>query len=453
MAQHGSGHRRSSRDPDAGQRDREDRPQKPERGRRAARAERPPWDDAFSSDTDPDLPSWAEPASYRPGHADTRVRRTPAGPPRHGYADPDDGRGPGASSVPASYGDPYGPADASEYRDTAGYQQGDRGGVGYQERDDQLGAGEHGETGSYHDGAPATSDDYLDDGSNQDQYRRQSSDTREAYAADSGRPYSEAEPGYADRDRSVSEPEPQNEAPGRLARRGRAAAARLRKSRRRVYRLSTAAIVVAVLVAGGWILFGQPKHKPLPYVTTLQAGEFKSVPNACAAVGAEVLNKYLPEPGRTTTQEQADGMNSQCSFTIDKKPTFLVLEVSAVAYEPFAAASGDGSATHNAQDNFKLTQQGLVQPLPKSPFPPAVITPIPKFGQQAFSAFQREHVTGIVTYVASVIVRERNVLVTVTLSGQQAGHGFGPVSQAALAAGARAAADNVLAKVQGQPTA
>jgi hypothetical protein len=428
VAQHGPGHRRSSRDPDAAQRDREDRAQKPERGRRAARPERPPWDDAFGSDTDPDLPSWAEPASYRPGHAGTSVRRAPGGPPRHGYADPDDGRALGGSSVPASYGDPYGPADAAQYREPAGYQQGDGGSVGYQEPDDQPGLEEHREAGG-HD------------------------DAREPYAAGSDSTYSEAEPDYADRDRSVSKPKPRSEPPGGLARRGRAAAARLRKSRRRVYRLSTAAIVVAVLVAGGWILFGQPKHKPLPYVTTLQSGEFKSVPNACAAVGAEVLNKYLPEPGRTTTQEQSDGMNSQCSFTIDKKPTFLVLEVSAVAYEPFAAASGDGSATHNAQDNFKLTQQGLVQPLPKSPFPPAVITPIPKFGQQAFAAFQREHVAGIVTYVASVIVRERNVLVTVSLSGQQAGHGFGPVSQAALAAGARAAADNVLAKVQVRPTA
>jgi hypothetical protein len=217
--------------------------------------------------------------------------------------------------------------------------------------------------------------------------------------------------------------------------------------------MAAAAIVVVVLAAGGWILFGRPTPKPLPYVTTLQAGEFKSVPDACTAVTATVLDQYLPGPDRKVTQEQAGSTDSQCSFVLDKRPVFLVLEASAQAFRPFAAASGDGSASDYALDNFRLARQGLATPPKKSPLPPAVISAIARLGQQAFTAYQPEHVTGIVTDVVTVVVLERNVLITVSLSGQDSGHGFGPVSEATLQAGARAAAASVLAKVLTQPTA
>jgi hypothetical protein len=74
-------------------------------------------------------------------------------------------------------------------------------------------------------------------------------------------------------------------------------------------------------------------------------------------------------------------------------------------------------------------------------------------GQQAFMAFQNEHVVGIVTDIVTVVVRERNVVIIASLSGQESGHGFGPVPVATLEAGARAAAQAVLAKVLTQPTA
>ena len=130
-----------------------------------------------------------------------------------------------------------------------------------------------------------------------------------------------------------------------------------------------------------------------------------------------------------------------------------MLEVQAQSYEPFAAAAGDGSASGNAQDNFALAQQGLAHPLKKSPLPPAQISRLAGVGQQSFMALQNERVSGIVTDVVTVVIRERNVVITASMSGQESGHGFGPVPVSTLQAGAQAAAKALLAKVMTQPTA
>lgn len=241
-------------------------------------------------------------------------------------------------------------------------------------------------------------------------------------------------------------------------RRGRAAATRLRKSRRRVYRWCGLAIVACVIAAGITAILTHHAPKPVLYVTSLLPGEFKSVPSACASVSTTVLNQYLPEPGRTSTSELSGSTDSQCSFTVDRKPTFLVLEITAEAYQPFAAAtaagSAAGSASANAQDNFALAQQDLTKKPPKySPLSAAQIAPLPGTGQQAFVAVQHEHVSGIDSEKVTVVVRERNVLITVSESGQESGHGFGPVPVSSLQAGAEAAARDVLAKARAEPTA
>jgi len=238
-----------------------------------------------------------------------------------------------------------------------------------------------------------------------------------------------------------------------MRRRGRAAATRLRKSRRRVYRWGGAAIAACVIAAGIVAIMTHHNPKPLPYVTSLQHGEFTSVPNACTSVGTSVLNQFLPGSGRTTTNTQASTTNSQCSFTVDSKPNFLVMQVQAESFQPFAAAAADGSATGNAQDNYALAQLGLAHPPKKSPLPRAQISKLTGMGQQAFMAFQHEHVVGIVTDIVTVVVRDRNVVIIASLSGQESGHGFGPVPVATLEAGARAAAQAVLAKVMTEPTA
>ena len=46
-----------------------------------------------------------------------------------------------------------------------------------------------------------------------------------------------------------------------------------------------------------------------------------------------------------------------------------------------------------------------------------------------------------------MVVRDRNVLIIVTMQGQQHGGGFGPVPAATLRAGALAAAHDVLAGI------
>jgi hypothetical protein len=232
----------------------------------------------------------------------------------------------------------------------------------------------------------------------------------------------------------------------------RAAAARLRRSRRRVVRWGGLAIVVCVIAAvAAAIALNQPAPK-LPYVTGLQKGEFKSVPNSCTDVTPAVLNQYLPATGRTSTEEFSGPSASECTFTVDRRPLFVVLEVDAQAYLPFAAASGNGSASQNALDNMRTARAALAAPGKHAALPAATITALTGFGQKAFSALQHGHVAGFMTDVVHVLVLERNVLITISVQGQESGHGFGPVSDATLEAAAQAAARSVLAQVRTQPT-
>jgi hypothetical protein len=235
-------------------------------------------------------------------------------------------------------------------------------------------------------------------------------------------------------------------------RQSRAAAARLRKSRRRVYRWCGVAIVVCVIGAVTAVLATRSSPKPQLYVTSLQPGEFKSVPSACSSVSASVLDQYLPGSGRKTTNQFSGTTQSECSFTVDAKPVFRLLEVTAQAYQPLAAASGDGSASANAKDNLAEVKENLVDPGKKSPLSPARITPLTGLGQQAFAASQRETVGDIVSNLVTVVVLDRNVLITVQMTAQQSS-GFTSTPTGTLQAGATAAARDVLAKVATQPTA
>ncbi|MBO0830766.1 MAG: hypothetical protein J2P28_03705 [Actinobacteria bacterium] len=235
---------------------------------------------------------------------------------------------------------------------------------------------------------------------------------------------------------------------------GRAAATRLRKSRRRVYRWSAIGIVVCVVAGAIAVFVTRNNAQPPPYVTSLLPGEFKSVPSACSSISTTVLTQYLPGGSRTMTNQFSEPTQSQCSFTVDAKPVFRLLEVSAQAFEPFAAASGNGSASANARDNLALTKAALIEPPKTSPLSPAKITPVSALGEEAFAANQNESAAGITSTVVTVVVLERNVLITVQLSAQETA-GFTGSAQtpvATLQAGATAAASEMLAKVQRQPT-
>lgn len=235
-------------------------------------------------------------------------------------------------------------------------------------------------------------------------------------------------------------------------RQGRAAATRLRKSRRRVYRWSAVGVAICVVGAVIAAIVTQSSPKPTPYVTSLLPGEFKSVPSACGSVTPAVLAQYLPGGRRTTTNQISDATQSQCSFTVDAKPVFRLLEVTAQAYQPFAAASANGSASANASDSLALTKATLAKPPKRSPLSPAQITPLPQLGQGAFAAYQRETASGIVSDVVTVVVRDRNVLINVQLSAQES-PGFSPTPAATLQAGATAAAEDMLTQLKRQPVA
>jgi hypothetical protein len=245
---------------------------------------------------------------------------------------------------------------------------------------------------------------------------------------------------------------------GRGRRAGRAAATRLRRSRRRVLQLGAVAVIIAVAVAA--VLVIRQQHTSAPrsgVVRTLLPGEFRSVPNACTAVSAGTLSQYVPGTPRKVTHSIATSAQNQCTFTVDVSPVFRVLEVTAQQYLPFGIASGNGSATHNAIDNFARERHQLANPAKKSRLPKAQISDVAGLGQAAFSAFQVFHVAGgDTTDRVTVVARDKNVVLIVSLQGLQSGRrshgGFGPVPVNALRAGALAAARQVQAAVAAGPT-
>lgn len=235
----------------------------------------------------------------------------------------------------------------------------------------------------------------------------------------------------------------------RLPGRSRAAAARRRRSRRRLLTWGGVAIAIVVVIALV-IMVNQPAPVRSQFVTKLQKGELAAVPNACHVVSAAVLRQYLPG---TLKQIQPfnDPQQSQCSYTVDARPIFRVLNAYMQAYKPAGyIAAGNGSATANAIYTFAQQRTELQRPAKNTPQPPAIITPITGLGQQAFSAVQQFHV-GIVTDWVTVVIRYRNVLIKASFEAQ-ASNGFGPVSIADLRAGALAVARNLLTAVRAQPT-
>ena len=235
--------------------------------------------------------------------------------------------------------------------------------------------------------------------------------------------------------------------------RGRAAAARLRKSRRRVLIFCGTGIAAAVVVAA--VAAIHLLHKPVhhtSFITTLQPGEFRSVPKACGSVGTALLSQALSGPSPTTTPVGAGGSTSQCSFTVDHKPVFRVLGVTIEAYNPSAIPAGNGSATDNARDTFIVAKAALINPGKKAPLPPAQLEPVKGLGQEAFTALQKIHRARTATDRVTVMVRERNLIVTISLEAAASGRGYGPVSVPTLQSGALAVARSVLAKAATEPT-
>ncbi len=125
-----------------------------------------------------------------------------------------------------------------------------------------------------------------------------------------------------------AEPEPPA-GPGRTPRKSRAAAARRRRSKRRLVVWGGALLVVAAVVAAGYQLTRSPAPKSR-YITSWQPGELPAVPDACHVADAGALRQYLAGTP-TRIQPYNYQAQSQCTYTVDAKPTFRVLNITAQA--------------------------------------------------------------------------------------------------------------------------
>jgi len=213
-------------------------------------------------------------------------------------------------------------------------------------------------------------------------------------------------------------------------------------------------VVVVVIAGGSWLLLrGSGKNAPLPgqIVTSFLPGEFQTVPNACAAVPPAMLDQYLPWKRTKVVPNSLDGRSdSLCDWTLDARPLYRLLDVEAQAYAPNGLASGNGSATFAAIDAYRQAVAEKVNPPKASHLPKATVTTMRGLGSAAFSAFQMSTAGGDSTDLLTMVVRDRNVLITVVLEGldHSSTGGYGPVSAGQLKIGALTAARDILAKVK-----
>ena len=216
-------------------------------------------------------------------------------------------------------------------------------------------------------------------------------------------------------------------------------------------------IAAVVVVAGVLVVLGVLGKLPFQskpasashgsqFVTAFQPGEFHSVPNACGAVSSATISQFLPGKVARVSQALGSSVQSQCTWTLDAKPDFRVLTVTTQAYSPSLLASGNGSATFSAIDAYGDELQNLQHPAKKTKTPAALVGTVAGLGSVAFSALQVFHEGGgDITDEVTVVARDHNVLVIVTMQGQEHGGGFGPVPDATLRAGALAAAHEAIA--------
>ena len=146
----------------------------------------------------------------------------------------------------------------------------------------------------------------------------------------------------------------------------RAVAARARKARRKIYTWGGVAIAVAVIaaVAVHVLEHTAPAPRHGNFVTTFQPGDFRSVPDACRIIPAATLNQYLPGSRARAVSASlgSSSSESQCTWTLDARPLYRVLEVTAQAFAPSGLATGNGSATNYAIDRLRLGEAGSGEP-------------------------------------------------------------------------------------------
>jgi len=243
----------------------------------------------------------------------------------------------------------------------------------------------------------------------------------------------------------------------RWRRRGSASRGDRRADRRRRRRLLAAgcgAVALVIAVAVYFLTGGSGSSANLglgSLVTTFLPGELQQVPNACTSVSSATLGQYLPGQRKVAAPPLNTGANSECTWTLDKPPLYRVLEVNIQAYSPSGLASGDGSATFAAIDAYAEAETAKQKPGPRSGQPKATVTDVSGMpggrDSVAFQAMQVFQNNGAVTDMATVVVRYRNVIVTVVMNGlAHANTGnYGPVSPSQLSSAAQTVAQQVTA--------
>jgi hypothetical protein len=223
-----------------------------------------------------------------------------------------------------------------------------------------------------------------------------------------------------------------------------------RKRRRLLIAGGVAAVVIAVAVY--FLTGGNSNSANLGLgnlVTSFLPGELQQVPNACTSVPNATLSQYLPGQLKMAAPPLNTGAQSSCTWTLDKSPLYRVLEVNLQAYSPSGLASGNGSATFAAEDAYAEDEATEQKPGPRSAQPPATVTDLSGMpggnGTSAFQATQVFHESGAITDVATVVVRYRNVIVTVVVNGLDHSNkgNYGPESPSVLSSAAQTAARQI----------
>jgi hypothetical protein len=231
-----------------------------------------------------------------------------------------------------------------------------------------------------------------------------------------------------------------------------------RKGRRKRRRLLIAggtvvALAIAVTI---YLLGGGPGAASLgfgDFVTNFLPGELQQVPNPCTAVPAATLSQYLPGKTKEAAPPLNSGANTECTWTLDSPPKYRVLQVQLQAYSPSGLASGNGSATFAAEDAYQSFENGFAHPGAKSGQPAATVTDLTGMpGGTETSAFQATEVFdrgGATMDVANVLVRYRNVIVTVVVDGlnQSSGGKTYSVAMSDLTAAANTVAKEMASQI------
>jgi hypothetical protein len=229
-----------------------------------------------------------------------------------------------------------------------------------------------------------------------------------------------------------------------------------RRTRRRLL-VAGAAVVALAIAATIYLLSGGPGAAHLgfgSFVTNFQLGELQQVPDPCTAVPGQTLRQYMPGTLKEAAPPLNSGASTECTWTLDSAPTYRVLEVQLQAYSPSGLASGNGSATFAAEDAYQSFENGFTSPGPKSGQPKATVTDLSGMpGGTQTSAFQATQVFtrgGATTDVANVLVRYRNVIITVVVDGldqTSGGKKYGPVAMSDLTAEANAVATEMASQI------